>query len=229
MGFTKEYDRVLGVRRKTIFTERFSFQGEFEKMAAQNVKPEALKFLFEPLMNPDVRKSFNPLRAFESQRILKNKQEEDDSPDDKTNADRVTKDDLTRNRVKGNFIFYAERLLELLDTPEKQVYLRDFCSQLVRMYSEDSVYNGDFVSFIIEMNRDKGLGEFSRVIRFSDGKIQQDGEMKTIEEVFAKAVLNVQMDGKVDQVAIKSFPEEEVEILPGLKITNMLFIGECKL
>ncbi|MDD3364666.1 MAG: hypothetical protein PHZ03_06775 [Syntrophomonas sp.] len=28
-GFTQEYDRALGIRRKAIFTERFNFQGEF--------------------------------------------------------------------------------------------------------------------------------------------------------------------------------------------------------
>lgn len=54
VGFTKEYDRALGVRRKAIFTERFNFQGEFEKLMNQNDKPEALKFLFEPLLNPYV-------------------------------------------------------------------------------------------------------------------------------------------------------------------------------
>ena len=66
VGFTKEYDQALGVRRKAIFTERFNFQGEFEKLMNQNEKPEALKFLFEPLLSPYVKKSFNPLRALET-------------------------------------------------------------------------------------------------------------------------------------------------------------------
>lgn len=228
-SFTKEYDKALSVRRKAIFTERFNFQGEFERLVAQNKSPGALKFLFEPLIRPNIRKSFNPLRVLEPQSISRSKQEEKESLEGNTDADRATIDHLTRDRVRGNFIFYAIRLLEALNTPEKQVHLQKFCSDLAEKYSEDSVYNGDFVSFILEMNRNKDIGEHARVINFSMGKMQQDEELKTIEEVFAKAVLIAGMDGKINQVTVKSFPEEEVELLPGLKITNMLFIGERKL
>lgn len=229
VSFTKEYDKALSVRRKAIFTERFNFQGEFERLVAQNESPGVLKFLFEPLIHPNIRKSFNPLRVLEPQSISRSKQEEKESLEGNTDADRVTMDHLARDRVRGNFIFYAIRLLEALNTPEKQVYLQKFCSDLAEKYSEDSVYNGDFVSFILEMNRNKDIGEHARLINFSTGKMQQDEELKTIEEVFAKAVLIAKMDGKINQVTVKSFPEEEVELLPGLKITNMLFIGEHKL
>lgn len=228
VGFTKEYDKALGTRRKAIFTERFNFQGEFEKLITQNEKPEALKFLFEPLLSPKIKKSFNPLRAFEPQRVLKGRQEDKESQESGIKADRATIDDLTRSRVKRNFVFYAVKLLEALDTPEREVSLQDFCRSLVEKYSEDSVYNGDFLSFIIEMNRDKKIGKHSRIISFADGKIQVDEELKTIEEVFAKAALAAHIEGKINQVTVKSFPNEEVELLPGLKISNMLFIGERK-
>lgn len=227
--FTKEYDKVLRVRRKAIFTERFNFQGEFEKLINQNGKPEALKYLFEPLINPSIRKSFNPLRAFESQRILKNGQEDKEGLESDIDTDRVTMDDIIRSRVRRNFIFYAARLLEVLDTSQQQLFLQDFCSILVEKYSEDSIYNGDFLSFIIEMNRDKEIGEHSKTISFADGKIQVDQDLKTIEEVFIKAVLVAHVDGKINQVTVKSFPEEELELLPGLKITKMLFIGGYRL
>ncbi|MEW6624060.1 MAG: hypothetical protein AB1420_13180 [Bacillota bacterium] len=229
VGFTREYDKALGIRRKAIFTERFNFQGEFEKIISQNKKPEALKYLFEPLMNPYIRKSFNPLRAFEPQRVLRGRPEDKESLGSDIHADRVTMDDITRNRVKRSFIFYAVKLLEMLDTPEMQVCLPDFCSRLAEKYSEDSVYNGDFLSFIIEMNRDKKIGSYSRTISFADGKIQMDEELKTMEEIFVKAALAAHVEGKISQVTVQSFPEEEVELLPGLKITNMLFIGERKL
>jgi len=229
VSFTTEYDKVLGVRRKAIFTERFNFQGEFERIISQNQKPEVLKYFFEPLMNPKIRKSFNPLRAFEPQRVLKTKQEEKESQISDVNSERLTIDDLTRNRVRGNFIFYASKLLEALNTPTHQIYLQDFCIRLREKYSENCIYNGDFISFIVEINRDKKIGEYTRVISFSDGKIQIDSELKTIEEVFVKAALDTRIEGKFNQVTVKSFPEEEVELLPGLKITNMLFIGESKL
>lgn len=226
VGFTKEYDNVLSVRRKAIFTERFSFQGEFERIIQKNENPEVLKFLFEPLISPNIRKSFNPLRVLEAQNISKSKQEEKEIIEGETDQDRVTIDHLARSRVRGNFIFYAKRLLENLHSSEKHLYLQDFCSSLIEKYSEDAVYNGDFVSFILEMNRNKEIGEHSRVIDFSDVKTEQDEELRNIEEVFAKAMMSV--DGNINMVRVKSIPEDEVEILPGLKITNMLFVGEKK-
>jgi hypothetical protein len=228
VSFTKEYDKVLGFRRKAIFTERFNFQGEFEKLIAQNAKPELLKYLFEPLMNPHVGKSFNPLRALEPQRIARGDQPARESRESEAPVDRVTIDDLTRNRVKENFIFYAARLLKALDTPKGQLSLPEFCSALIKEYTEDSVYNGDFVSFIIEINRDKKNGAYCRVINFADGLLQLDEELKTIEEVFARAAFAANLEGKINRVTVQSFPEEEVELLPGLRITNMFFTGEYK-
>ncbi|NLD47481.1 MAG: hypothetical protein GX660_09815 [Clostridiaceae bacterium] len=229
VGFTKEYDNVLSVRRKAIFTERFNFLGEFERIILKNEKPEVLKFLFEPLVSPNIRKSFNPLRVLEAHNISKSKQEEKDIIEGETDEERVTMDNLARNRVRGNFVFYAARLLETLKSWDTEVYLKDFCSELMDKYSEDAVYNGDFVSFILEMNRNKSLGEHFRVIDFSKVKMEQDEELKNIEEVFAKAMLNVDLDGKINLVRVKSIPEDEVEILPGLKITNMFFVGEKRL
>lgn len=226
VGFTKEYDQVLGVRRKVIFTERFNFQGEFEKLINENETPEALKFLFEPLLNPYIRKSFNPLRALEPQRIVRNRQEVEENQGSDLPDERETIDQITSGRVRKNLLFYAARLLEALDTPKRHITLQDFCGSLTDKYSEDSVYNGDFISFLLEMNRDKKIGEHSRIIRFADGKLQLDQELKTIEEVFLKAALATHKEEKINQVMVKSFPEEEVELLPGLKITNMLFRGE---
>ena len=221
--FTKEYDQALVVRRKAIFTERFNFQGELVKLMNQNVNPEALKFLFEPLLNPYVPKSFNPLRAFEAQRVLKNRQEQEERQENEEPTERVTIDHLTGRRVRKNFCFYAARLLIALDSPERQIGLQDFCSGLIARYSEDVVYNGDFISFLLEMNREKRSGEYIRSIHFSDGKIQLDEELKTLEEVFIHAAMDVHLEGKIHQVTVQSFPEDEVELLQGLKITNMLF------
>ncbi len=226
VSFTREYDQALAVRRKAIFTERFSFQGELEKLINENERPESLKFLFEPLLYPYVRKSFNPLRALEPQRLAKIRREDEESPESDLQSGRETIDHLTGRRVRKNFLFYAARLLELLDTSRGRIGLQEFCMSLVDRYSEDIVYNGDFISFLLEMNRDKNIGEHTRTIRFGGGKIQLDEELKTMEEVFIKGALAARLEGKINQVTVQSFPDEEVEILPGLKITNMQFRGE---
>lgn len=229
VSFTKEYDNALGIRRKAIFTERFNFQGEFEKIISNDDKPEILKYLFEPLLNPKLEKAFNPLEAFEPQRVLKIREEESDVNEIEASIDRETFDQKIHNRVRGNFVFYAARLLEALNENGNQISLQDFCNNLKKRYSEDALYNGDFLSFIIEMNREKKIGEYTRTISFSNGSMQMDEDLESIQEVFIKASLEVQLDGIINQVTVTSFPAEELELLPGLKITNILFAGERRL
>lgn len=223
-GFTREYDRVLGVRRKAIFSDRFSFQGEFDRVISQNKSPETLKFLFEPLVRPKLRKSFNPLRALEPHRISKSEMDIKDEQEDKEDAERVTIDELTANRVRRNFMFYAVNLFKaLLD--KKQISLQEFCNIILEKYSEDLLYNGDFISFIIEMNREKDVGSHKREIDYSNTQISLDGDFKSIEEIFLKAAIDAKLDGLIKKITIESYPGEDIELLPGLKITNMIFTG----
>ncbi len=224
--FTKEYDNALRIRRKGIFTERFSFQGEFEKLIQQNKTPGSLKFLFEPLMKPNTKKFFNPLRIFELQRIVRTRQEEDSEGLAEIAVGRMTMDAVVSRRVRKNFVFYAEQLLAAIEKSRGQVRLAYFCRALVDKYSEDSIYNGDFISFLLEMNRDKPAGVGERIIDFTDSRAELDEELKTIEAVFGKAAYSRPFPGRVGRVKVKSFPEQEIELLPGLKITDMLFIGE---
>ena len=44
-----------------------------------------------------------------------------------------------------------------------------------------------------------------------DAKIEERGEV-----------------GRIGRIIVQSFPDEELELLPGLKITNMIFTGEVR-
>lgn len=226
VGFTKEYDLALGVRRKAIFTERFNFQGEFEKLLNQNERPEALKYLFEPLLHPYIRKSFNPLRALEPQRVTKDNPEPGESLEEEITAERETIDQITSKRVRHSFLFYAVKLLNILSQGKGYVDLSAFCKALSEQYGEDCIYNGDFVSFLLEINRDKKIGEHFRTIRFGDLKGKLDEELKTMEDVFFKAAVTAKAENRFNKVIVESEPDREIELLPGLKITNMVFKGE---
>lgn len=225
-GFTGEYDQVLKVRRKAIFTERFNFNHEFEKQVTQNRKPEVLKFLFEPLLNPAVRKRFNPLRILEPQRVSFVRSEESERVEEEKDTERLTVDMVTEKRIRGNFVFYAGELLNELEV-SGEVYLKDFCQRLVEKYGEDAVYNGDFIAFVLEMNRGKNLGEHSRVIKLFAGKGHDFGTLETVEDLFSMVASKLGLDG-INRLVVRSFPEEDLEILPGLKMTNLLFTGEKK-
>lgn len=240
IGFTKEYDKALEVRRKAIFTERFNFMREFDRLIDDRGRPETLKYFFEPLLSPKISKSFNPLRVFEPQRILRPHREGQMDQGDDSNTDRETLDDITRSRVRKSFIFYATELLlslgeqlpvsGMVNDGQPRISLQDFCSRLIGRYAENVLYNGDFLSFLLEMNREKEPGSHTRTIAFDSGELKlDDDELKTIEEVFMKASVSLHSDGSgIGRVTVQSFPEEDVELVPGLKITNMNFTGVVK-
>lgn len=225
--FIEEYDRTLAIRRKTVFSERFNFQSEFEKLITGNENPGNIKYLFEPLLNPKIPKAFNPLCMFMPQRISRSREEDKESIENAVAVDRDTLDKRVSRRVRDNFVFYAANLLKALQSVEK-LYLADFCDSLKARYTDEILYNGDFVSFLIELNRNKKSGERSRTIRFGDGDITADADegLKSIEEVFLKAYYIIGIECRISQITVASFPDEELELLPGLKITNMMFSGE---
>lgn len=239
IGFTKEYDKALGVRRKAIFTERFNFLREFDRAVDDRRSPGTLKYFFEPLLNPKIPKSFNPLRIFEQQRILRLRQEEQTDQEDSGVSGRETIDDMTRERVRKSFVFYAAELLTSLreqlpvsaaaNDGRPAISLRDYCGRLVGRYTENALYNGDFLSFLLELNRGKEPGLRARSIVFDSGELKPDDELKTIGEVFKKAAISQQSEeNSIRRITVRSFPDEDVELLPGLKITNMLFTGEVR-
>jgi len=225
--FTDEYDRTLAIRRRSIFTERFNFQGEFEKLITGNDNPGKLKYLFEPLLNPKIPKAFNPIRIFMPQRIARDREEDKDTADNTADTGRDTLDKRVSRRVRENFVLYAANLLDTLQHDNK-TRLVDFCDSLKSRYGDEILYNGDFISFLIELNREKKLGEFSRTIKFRDTGPAFSGEegLKSIEEVFMKAFNKLDDYCDIRQITVTSFPGEELEVLPGLKITNMMFTGE---
>lgn len=225
--FTEEYDRTLAIRRRSIFTERFNFQGEFEKLITGNENPGALKYLFEPLLNPKVPKAFNPIRIFMPQRIARDREEGKDTVDNTVDTGRDTLDKRVSRRVRENFVLYAANLLYILQH-DNETRLADFCDFLKSRYGDEILYNGDFISFLIELNREKKSGEFNRTIGFRDAGPASGGEesLKSIEEVFMKAFYKLDGNSNIRQITVTSFPGEELEVLPGLKITNMMFTGE---
>lgn len=156
---------------------------------------------------------------------MKSKQENNEGAEGEKDPGRATVDDMTRIRVKGNFIFYAERLLEAL-AMHKELDLKRFCGLLIEKNSEASVYNGDFISFIIELNRNKDIGRHMRTISLDSELSQTGDDMKTIEEIFARAMYNANVTGKMHRITVTSYPDEDIELLPGLKVTNMIFTGE---
>lgn len=152
---TKKHDEIIGMRARSAFSEKFKFEQEFEKVISKTNNPEKLFYFISPFLLPKKLKSFNPMKSLESQKINQDKKEEEQK--EKSQTHQIdTIDDITKKRVVHNFKFYFENMLFLLKT-RKSFDLKEYSEFIRSNYGEKSLYNGDFISFVIFLNGKKEL------------------------------------------------------------------------
>lgn len=190
---TKKHDEIINMRAKSAFSEKFKFEQEFEKVISKTNNPEKLFYFISPFLLPKKSKSFNPMKSLESQKIYSEEKEEQQKEKDGTHQF-DTIDDITRKRVVHNFKFYFENLL-LLQKSRKEFDLKEYSEFIKSNYGEKSLYNGDFISFVIFLNDKKELTPES-------------------DEIFKQYEFN--------KIKISS-QYEDIDFGNGLKITNMKF------
>ena len=189
---TKKHDEIIGMRARSAFSEKFKFEQEFEKVISKTNNPEKLFYFISPFLLPKKLKSFNPMKSLESQKINQDKKEEEQK--EKSQTHQIdTIDDITKKRVVHNFKFYFENMLLLLKT-RKSFDLKEYSEFIRSNYGEKSLYNGDFISFVIFLNGKKELTAES-------------------DEMFK--------DYSFNQIRIIT-QNDDIDFGNGLKITNMI-------
>lgn len=222
-SLVKEYDRILDLRRKTAFTERFNFIGEFDKIINKGLPTESLRFLFEPLILPNIKKSFNPLRIFMAQKITSTEDEPDSIFEEEVELSQIeTTDMLVQARVAQNFVIYAAGLL--IHCLGKELNLREWCNILSTQYGSEAISNVDFLSFLIVLNRGKLPGERTRQYRLNEDKTDIDG-LRTMEDVLHAAAIKYSIPTDGFTLEVESTDEDDIDLGSGIKVTNMFFRG----
>ncbi|NLC43952.1 MAG: hypothetical protein GX783_06680 [Clostridiales bacterium] len=242
-NLVKDYDDILEMRRRTAFTEKFNFSGEFEKLVDRDLPPQNMKYLWEPLNKPFVRKGFNPMKIFLPQRITKEDDVEDSSFEEEVEKAPVeTKDQIVQARVSQNFLIYATSLLSSLFSERSsegsieagqgnELDLRAWCDILSREYGSESIGNGDFVSFLIVLNRGKETGSkiksyvLSGEMSTSMAGITEEEELRSMEDVLYIAAKRSGISLEGLQLEVESLEDNDIDIGWGIKVTNMKFRG----
>lgn len=224
-ALTSEYDRILNLRRKAAFSERFNFRGEFERAVASGNKAEVLGFFAQPFLQPTLKKRFNPLKVFQPQRVFTSSAGEEAELE--AELDIITKetlDEAVRKRVDLNFMKLAASFLRTLGK-RKEFSLLTWCEELKREYGNKVFENPDFISFIIELNKGKAPGSY--VKRFSVKRITglAASDLSSLEEIFKKNIIEQRLKIEFDFIEAESFPDEEIDLNFGVKITNLSFRG----
>ncbi|AFQ43859.1 hypothetical protein [Desulfosporosinus meridiei] len=222
----REKERIRLMRLNSAFSVRFGFEQELEKLISQNTNPEGLKFFFEPLLMPNVKKTFNILKVFASQKVTAATEDADDEIEDLEEKPYTEKfDDVVNARVGSNFTFYVMSLLNLL-AETSHFDLNDWALNLHEIQGPEAVKNADFISFIIQLNQFEKQGK-ERVINLNAVRLKSKSE--TIEEKFDNAYLESLLSQlaprSLAEIRILPEPENDIELGYGIKVTNLLFRG----
>lgn len=189
----KKYDDIINMKMKNAFSEKFGFEKEFEKLVEKTNNAEKLKYFIFPFLLPKMIKSFNPMKSLESQRIYQEFKEEEII--EKNEIKEIeTIDKITQKRVIHNFKFYFKNLLILLDNNHRTT-LQELAKFIKENYEDKYLYNGDFISFVIYLNRKKVFS-------------------KDEDEIFSEFDFNK---------LIIHPTKDDIDLENGLKITNIIF------
>lgn len=225
----KKYDEIMKMKQKNAFSEKFKFNEELEKMVEKKISLEKASVLLEPLLMPKLKKSFNPLNFFKSQKITSNKATLDYEDLDKTteNKKKKTLDEEVKERANHNFNFFMRELLHCVKKSEI-VTLEEWISYLEEKYGKNISYNADLVSFLIKINHKKDENFKKETIIYDFFAIKDNKQKKNNTEIdyLLKDILLVEPLTNLKQLEITTIPQEDIAINEVVKVTNMIFKGE---
>ncbi len=225
VGLSGEYEKILSLRRQSPFSEHFAFETEFTGITEDIDKPEALKFIMEPLFMPYIKKSFNPLNIFCPQKLIYD--HEKDSYEESEKIDKIeheTIDDIVKKRVSSNFTFYGFHMLKMFEKTDN-FDLTMWVEELIKTYGNKVICNGDFIAYLIELNHGKDCGnnvkEF-RLIKENESRAEASGVIESIlKDIFRKENIST----VINNIYITSEPDTYIDLNYGIKVNNLIFRG----
>ena len=226
VGFMNDFDKELNLQREMLFVERFDFHNTFSWLS-QNSQPSKLKYLFEPLLSTKVSKRFNPADVFRPQRKSV-KHQTKDIIEVGIISDQPTLDQAVTKRVHENFLSYSKQILELLLQNNRMTMLGDLFDYIEEQGGLSSIYTGDLISYIIKLNDGEKVEGHQRdiviakdVVNIEDGMPSIGGILFEAKQLLEKKVADL---FRYERLLVTSMPNEpEIDVIKGLKITNMQF------
>ena len=153
MGLFNEYLRISKTRRKAIGTKKFLFEKTIKEHILANFPNEIHVIKIHPLLLPNPQKSFSLLKIFESQAIMRKKNDSLNMDVREDWTDKLFIDDVLREQQLNDFIDYAELLLTTLQINE-QINLKTFLNTISEKMGIAALKNPNLLQFLIELSLD---------------------------------------------------------------------------
>lgn len=188
----------------------FDFKAAFEKAQAKD-DVELLSYLVDPLLKIKLKKTFN-LRNIDALLTYKSVEEEEGEEiqyQDETAY--TTIDEIEDERISHNFLAIMDQFLKYLKD-NSRFTLREFNRYLCDRLGGDILKNGDYYSFVIHLSQ-KSEYDMSKL---------PEGEDTMFDKIIAP-IVNIEPDASGLKFKVKPQPDDEIEISPLFKITNIIF------
>lgn len=204
-------------RLTRIFSSNFNFEEKINTLVKNN-SSDCLKHIIEPLLQPNITKTFN-ITKLDAMFSHKSKNRNDDIDEVRKEADlgvTITFEQQIEETMNDNYIFYMRNLLKFIKE-QKQSDLKTFMEYIEFYHGTMPLNNLDFRGFIIELLK----GENNC---FNYNQIIQKEHKELIEKIFIEAIQdNHEIDFMDHELSIQLDWNNTIKISEYSDVTNIKF------
>lgn len=188
----------------------FDFKNAFEK-AQMRDDVTLLSYLMDPMLMLKLKKTFNlrSVDALLTYRPMEEEEGEEIQYQDETAY--TTIDEIEDERISHNFLAIMGLLLKYLKD-NSRFTLREFNLYLCDKLGSNILKNGDYYSFIIHLSQ-RNEYDMSELLSRKD----------TMFDNIITPIVDLEPDAAGLKFKMVPLPEDEIEISPLFKITNIIF------
>lgn len=188
---------------------------DFRNLLARMIKTDdanLLSMMVEPLLDINIRKSFNLLMIDDMLSYRPERVERIETEEIREEEEIIFPDEVEEKRMNHNFGVFMRKLMDRLLVKER-FSLKEFTDDLAEEYSEKIYRNNDYYAFLVHLCQKKNY-DFNRKsgdVTFLEGIT---GELIAENEQYRSLRFDIVMSG-----------EEELEeiVLNGIQVTNVIF------
>lgn len=183
--FPHEYEKIYQIKINSLFDKKWHFREVLENNVKTNCPNDAHIISLQPMLKPNVPKSFSLFKIFEPQAVSNKKEIVTETRQDEDWSGIIISGDQYDATLVSNFKTYAYVLLNCININSNMATLKTFVEMLHTTYNHEAIRNIDLIPFLLSLNihEDDENGYMNSsdhkeayITRFDLSKINQSNE-----------------------------------------------------
>lgn len=148
----QEYEKICQIKINSLFDKKWHFKEVLENNVKNNRPNDAHIISMNPMLMPDVPKSFSLFKAFEPQDIRFKKENITETRQEEDWSGVIISGDQYDANLVDNFKIYAYALLNCINIDPDQTTLETFIEMVDTSYDHETIRNIDLIPFLVSLN-----------------------------------------------------------------------------